>query len=177
MNQNRSCYRLHQFPSLARRAADRFVQIMPTQNQVGLIEFSNEADTCVTLSPLETTGDKIHREIFSLRAWGSTALYDAVIKAIDDMKSADSGGADRIKAVVVLSDGQDTSSHATLNQVVARIKEVRTGRTPILVIPVAYGSDADMSALSAIARASATKVQSGDPEEIEHLLEIISSYF
>jgi hypothetical protein len=42
---------------------------------------------------------------------------------------------------------------------------------------VAYGSDADIAALNSIARASATKVQSGAPEDILQVLEIISSYF
>ena len=47
----------------------------------------------------------------------------------------------------------------------------------MLIIPVAYGSDADIAALNSIAQASATKVQSGDPKDILKLLEIISSYF
>jgi hypothetical protein len=46
-----------------------------------------------------------------------------------------------------------------------------------VVIPIAYGSDADISTLNSIARAANTKVQSGDPEEIRTLLELISSYF
>jgi hypothetical protein len=42
---------------------------------------------------------------------------------------------------------------------------------------VAYGRDADISALNAIARASDTKVQSGDPATIKRLLDVIGSYF
>ena len=59
----------------------------------------------------------------------------------------------------------------------ARIDRAREGRNPVLVIPVAYGSDADIATLNAIARASSTKVQSGDPDDILQVLEIISSYF
>jgi hypothetical protein len=47
----------------------------------------------------------------------------------------------------------------------------------VVVIPVAYGGDADINALNSIARASATRVQSGDPENIQQVLQIISSYF
>jgi len=43
----------------------------------------------------------------------------------------------------------------------------------MLVIPVAYGTNA----LRAIARASATRVQSGDPENISEVLELIGSFF
>jgi hypothetical protein len=42
---------------------------------------------------------------------------------------------------------------------------------------VAYGSNADIETLSSIARASSTKVQSGDPKNITSVLDIISSYF
>ncbi len=53
----------------------------------------------------------------------------------------------------------------------------REERNPIIVIPIAYGSDADIHALNTIARASATRIQSSDPEDIQQVLEIISSYF
>ena len=78
---------------------------------------------------------------------------------------------------MVLSDGMDTNSTATLNDVLTKINAARSGRNPILVIPVAYGSDADIASLNSIAQASSTKVQSGDPKNIQNLLEIISSYF
>jgi hypothetical protein len=61
--------------------------------------------------------------------------------------------------------------------VVAQIQAGREDRNPVIVIPVAYGGDADINALNSIARASATRVQSGNPEDIESLLELISSYF
>jgi Ca-activated chloride channel family protein len=84
---------------------------------------------------------------------------------------------DRIQAIVVLSDGQDTSSQTSLQSVVELISINKEERNPVIVIPVAYGGDADINALNAIARASATKVQSGDPENIQRVLEIIGSYF
>ena len=47
----------------------------------------------------------------------------------------------------------------------------------MIVIPVAYGADADVNTLSSLARASNTRVQSGDARNILNVLEIISSYF
>jgi hypothetical protein len=76
-----------------------------------------------------------------------------------------------------LSDGQDTSSQVPLQNVVELIQANREDRNPVIVIPVAYGGDADINALNNIARASATRVQSGDPDNIQRVLEIISSYF
>jgi hypothetical protein len=76
-----------------------------------------------------------------------------------------------------LSDGQDTSSFTALQQVIDLIQAGREDRNPVIVIPVAYGGDADINALNSIARASATRVQSGDPDNIQNVLQIISSYF
>ena len=161
----------------ARTAANIFLDNMPTQNQVGLVTFNHLPNYQVPLASFEGAGTNIRSEINALYADGDTALFDAIIKAIEIARPADGADNDRIKAIVVLSDGEDTASVNSLNDAIAAIKAVRSDRNPVLVIPVAYGSDADINALNGIARASATKVQSGDPEDIERVLELISSYF
>jgi hypothetical protein len=57
------------------------------------------------------------------------------------------------------------------------VEASRDSLNPVILIPVAYGSDADVNALNSLARASSTRVQSGDPQSILGVLEIISSYF
>jgi hypothetical protein len=78
---------------------------------------------------------------------------------------------------VVLSDGQDTESKTKIQAVTEKINSTRGDANPIIVIPVAYGKDADIATLNSIARASSTKVQSGDPDNIRSVLQLISSYF
>lgn len=162
----------------AREAAKKFMDNMPKQNRVGLTLFNDAVEPKVAMGLAEDVDGQMRQEIAAMQANGSTAMYDALIATIDQLQAADpSEGQDRIRAIVFLSDGQDTNSTATLNDVLSKISAARTGRNPILIIPVAYGSDADIAALNSIAQASATKVQSGDPKDIEKLLEIISSYF
>jgi Ca-activated chloride channel family protein len=161
-----------------RTAAIAFLGKLPKQNRVGLTVFNDNALNLVPPGLVEEVSNQITAEITNLTAIGGTALYDTLIKTIDEMIATQPAeGEDRIRAIVLLSDGQDTVSTATLNDVLAKIAEGRTGRNPILIIPVAYGSDADITALNSIAHASSTKVQSGDPKDISKLLEIISSYF
>jgi Ca-activated chloride channel family protein len=160
-----------------RSAASQFLDNMPTQNRVGLMVFNQEPQILHPLASWEATHDDIKRSVGGLQADGDTALYDTLLSAIDHMRDTAEEGEDRIKAIVLLSDGKDTVSEASLNDVINRLEEARTGRNPVLVIPVAYGSDADIAALNSIARASSTKVQSGAPEDILQVLEIISSYF
>ena len=64
-----------------------------------------------------------------------------------------------------------------LNDAISRARSQQRRLNPVILIPVAYGSDADINALNALARASNTKVQSGDPQSILGVLQIISSYF
>jgi Ca-activated chloride channel family protein len=164
----------------ARQAANAFLDKMPAQNRVGLIIFNHDVHEIVPLDTFEGVGGNIRDVVNSLQAQGDTALYQAIAEAIETVRAAEGEQDDRIKAIVVLSDGEDTASDAYdlgLNDVVAIIKSARSDRNPVLVIPVAYGADADINSLNAIARASATKVQSGDPNDIQRVLEIISSYF
>ncbi len=161
----------------AKDASARFLDGMSVQNRVGVIQFNSDVSSVSELSSLESAAARTKTSIGELYADGDTALYDSIIAAVDQVQSIGEEGDDRIRAIIVLSDGQDTASRASLNDVVAKVQSARSGRNPVLVIPVAYGSDADISALNAIARASATKVQSGNPEDIQSLLDLLSSYF
>jgi Ca-activated chloride channel family protein len=161
----------------AKQAATIFVNNMPPQNQVGLITFESSVNELVPLASAEGNQAEMTNQINSLRAEGDTALYDAIQQSIEFLKSSRGEEDDRIQSVVVLSDGQDTYSQITLQQVVEVINASHEDRNPVIVIPVAYGGDADINALNSIARASATRVQSGNPEDIQSLLELISSYF
>lgn len=162
-----------------RTAAVKFLDAMPKQNRLGLTVFNDRAQELVPPGLVEDVSGEIRADIEGLQAKNGTALYDTLIQTVEELQTtaATADNRDRIRAIVLLSDGQDTASSSTLNQVIAKISEARTGRSPVLIIPVAYGSDADIGSLNSIAQASATKVQSGDPKDIQKLLEIISSYF
>ncbi|RME46248.1 MAG: extracellular solute-binding protein, partial [Caldilineae bacterium] len=151
----------------AREAARAFLDNMPSQNRVGLLQFNQDVNLIVPLASAEGAGANVRQAIDTLQAAGDTALYDAILQAMEVVRQGDDASADRIKAIVVLSDGQDTASFNALNDVITAINAARSDRNPVLVIPVAYGGDADINALNAIARASSTKVQSGDPKDIQ----------
>jgi Ca-activated chloride channel homolog len=159
----------------ARQAALAFVDKAEPQNHVGLIAFNNNVETLVELDTMEKNKGALREQIGSLSASGGTALFDAILQTSEKFSAA--GDTNRIRAIVILSDGRDTESKAKIQAVIEKINSTHGDLNPIIVIPVAYGSDADIGALNAIARASSTKVQSGDPKDIRSLLELISSYF
>ena len=155
----------------AKQAAQEFLNRLPPQNQVALVEFNDISTTLVPMNSYESIQGQLRQSIDGLYADGGTALYDAIIEAANSIQNEDG---DRIRAIIVLSDGQDTASVHSLRDVTSL---ARGERNPLLIFPVAYGRDADISALNNIARFSSTKVLSGDPEGIKELFELISSYF
>lgn len=162
--------------SQAKQAAEAFVNNMEANNRVGLAVFSDELRVLVPLDQVEKNRNQLLPTIRSLNADGGTELYDSLTQTVEMMNELEDEN--RIRAVVLLSDGADTGdSGATLNDAVRAIGASRESLNPVIVIPVAYGADADVGALNNIARASATRVQSGDAADILSVLQIISSYF
>ncbi|MCC6803508.1 MAG: VWA domain-containing protein [Anaerolineae bacterium] len=160
----------------AREAALAFLDRMEPTNRVGLMIFSDQIELRVPLGNFESTQDQLESHIKSLRAGGGTELFQAVEQASAVFANDDSDN--RIRAVVLLSDGADTGDQGvSLNDAVNAIQATSESLNPVILIPVAYGADADINALNSLARASNTKVQSGDPQSILGVLQIISSYF
>ena len=159
----------------ARKAAQRFLDLLPPQNRLTLITFNDTIVQQNELAPFEQVEATVRAQVDGIVAGGGTALYDAVAAAADllDQAAAQDGG-NRIRAIVVLSDGQDTGSMNSLNDLT---QLDRGEQNPLLIFPVAYGADADISALNTIARTSSTKVISGDESGIQQLFELLSSYF
>lgn len=160
----------------AREAAQAFLDRMEPTNRVGLTLFNDQIEVRVPLGNFESTQDQLNSHVRSLRAGGGTELYQAVQYATEQLsRNTDDN---RIRAIVLLSDGADTGDSGTsLNDAIRAIEASRDDLNPVILIPVAYGADADINALNALARASNTKVQSGDPQSILGVLQIISSYF
>jgi Ca-activated chloride channel family protein len=155
----------------ARAAAQRFLDLLPPQNQITLITFNDTIMQQNELAPFEQAESTVRGKIDAIVANGGTALYDAVAAAALIL---DQGEGNRIRAIVVLSDGQDTASQNNLN---ALTQVDRGEQNPLLIFPVAYGDDADISALNTIARTSSTKVITGDESGIQQLFALLSSYF
>lgn len=179
----------------ARQALARFLDRVDSRSRVGLMTFSDivtiweppgnleEIDgilrayiTCqgdgVTVMPNNPLSGKC------LRASGSTSLHTALRIAIDVTTAT--SPPERIRAVLLLSDGQDTCSAqgcATLEDVLYKIEQTRDSLNPVIVIPIAYGSDADRPTLNSYARSSGTLLIDGDPRNIDDLLRFLSEYF
>jgi VWFA-related protein len=115
----------------AKEAAISFIDSLGPSDLVGLVTFSTEA---TELIPLTDDKDTVKSTIEGLSAEGDTALYDAIIKSVDILKRIPAGR----KAVIVLADGEDTSSEYTLQDAIGEAT-----RWSIPIYPVGFGSVTD----------------------------------
>jgi VWFA-related protein len=94
--------------SVAQDAAIAFVETAQRNDRVSVTEFNDRANI---LQPLGGDVGGAARAIRATWARGSTALYNGLYMAMTEMVRSRRGSQDiRKQAVVVLSDGQDTSS-------------------------------------------------------------------
>jgi len=101
----------------ARSALDRFLyDLLDPQDEIFLQQFSNDPNL---LQGWTTDRQKLSRALSRATPHGGTAMYDAVAEAIPLVQQ----GQFRKKALVVISDGNDTSSTTRLRDVQQQIRE------------------------------------------------------
>jgi VWFA-related protein len=98
----------------AQEAAIGFVRQIGSADLATVIDFDSGVETAQTL-----TGDKqaLEQAIRRTAAGGSTALYNAVYIALKELAKSPSGEVPRRRAIIVLSDGDDTSSLISFDEV------------------------------------------------------------
>jgi Ca-activated chloride channel homolog len=157
----------------AQLALSSFIdQIQSDREQVGLVAFSGSVRELEALGPLADGRAALKASVAQLTPGGETALYDAVLFATDKLQKR--RDTDRINAIVVMTDGQDTASQASLEQVV---KAVQSSDPAVLVFAVAYGDDADPRVLSQIADAVGGQAYTSYPATVRRLYELIAQFF
>jgi VWFA-related protein len=116
----------------AQKAASGFVDTLRETDRAMLVEFSEKV---YMLSDLSNDKPALKRLITSTKALGGTALYDAVHTSLRRLARYD-----QRKAIVILSDGDDSQSQSTYKKI---LDEAKAG--DVTVYSIALGSSfADM---------------------------------
>jgi Ca-activated chloride channel family protein len=97
-----------------KKAVKEFLGDVPVQDQVTLLGFN---DNIFTLTRKTTDPADRMKAVDRLAPWGSTALYDVLLRGVE-MLGHQAGR----KALVVFTDGEDQGSHATINDVERRLQ-------------------------------------------------------
>ena len=121
---------------MAQEAAVRFVDSLEPGDEVQVVEFGSRVVTLVELTP---DFAEVANAIRSTTVEGATALYNAIYISLKDLEAYPSDQFDR-RAIVVLSDGNDTQS-------VLRFDDVReqTRKSNIIIYAISLrASDRDL---------------------------------
>ena len=145
------------------------------QERVGLTVFSSDVRETVPMADLASNRPALQSAISDLHADGDTALLDAVDWAYEALQSRQDR--ERINAIVVMTDGKENNSRIRLRDLTQKLQQGSQSGLPIVTFCVAYGSDADMGTLQAIAAATEGQTRRGSPETIRELYKLLSTYF
>ena len=92
-----------------KNSVKRFLAALRPQDQVTLTAFN---DNLFTLTGRETSPERRLRAVDRLKPWGGTALYDVIVRGLQQLSKQPGR-----RVLVVFSDGDDRTSHATLESV------------------------------------------------------------
>jgi Ca-activated chloride channel family protein len=111
--------------STAQEAAIGFARRLRPQDLAEVIDFDSRV---VVLQAFSNSASDLEQAIRKTSAGGSTSLYNAVYIALKDLKKAIATNAEDIRrqAVIVLSDGEDTSSLLPFEEVLDLAKRSET---------------------------------------------------
>jgi Ca-activated chloride channel family protein len=113
---------------LTQEAATRFLEAIPRARDLLTIFFDQD----IRISRYDSEHQQgLFERILDARATGNTALYDAI--AVYLSRVQDSGGR---KVLVILTDGEDTTSALSLSEVMDLVRS-----SPVTIYPIAFSGD------------------------------------
>ncbi|PWH14430.1 MAG: VWA domain-containing protein [Anaerolineae bacterium] len=160
----------------ARASLLEFVKKLDDRDRLQIILFSSKISTLTPLTPLGPKRQQVLNSVAGIFEQGDTKLYDATLAAYQDL--AANGNPDHIRAIVILSDGADTASNQTLDEVMSQINAAAgEGGNAIKIFTIAFGSDADENVLKQIAEPTGGKQYKSSPENIQKIYDEIATFF
>jgi Ca-activated chloride channel family protein len=163
----------------AREGAKQLVSLLTDNDTFSLLPFNNNLSWASQDVALKQGRTQSLETIGSLFASGGTALYDSIAAGYAHLQARQTSDPDRdskIRALVVLTDGADTSSQLQYAQLMDQIRYDGEQHT-IRVFTIAYGRDAKQDILRDIAEATKAKSYEGTPKNITDVFRDISTFF
>lgn len=151
----------------ARTAVERFLfDLLDVEDEFSVIAFNHEP---APLTDWTQSRDVVTRAMAPLRPFGSTALYDAVLTTLPMMSTR----AKERGSVVIISDGADTASDATLRDVRSALVRTDAFVYAIAIDPPAKRAINEVVNVSALNEITAGS--GGNTELVHETAEIVAA--
>ena len=118
-------------------AVERFTRRIHQNDEIFLITFSGRA---VLQQDFTDDREKLSQVLRHVTATGGTALYDALSEALTKIRT----GRHNKRAILLITDGQDTASSAKLDEVLQTIRQSDVLVYPIGISALTYAKDFDV---------------------------------
>jgi Ca-activated chloride channel family protein len=155
-----------------------FIKRLDPNDQIFVLGFGSGGVVELGGGRAGDVAEDLSKTLSGLYASGGTPLYDSICQAIslvDKLQSeADAAGDRRLYGIVLLSDGDDTSSQRSENQMFGCLPSGEDV-TGVKIFTIAYGEDANVDLMLRIANRTNGKEFQGDPESIENIYNSISA--
>jgi Ca-activated chloride channel family protein len=159
----------------ARNSLRQFVDLLDDRDRLQVILFSDELTTLTPLSPLGEKRQDVLTRIAGIVEDGDTRLYDSVKLAFDELES--NGDPEHIHAIVALTDGNDTASTISLDQLMNQVGASSESGDATKIFTIAFGSNADKKVMQQIAETTGAKQYDSDPQTISEIYAEIATFF
>jgi len=118
-------------------AVERFIRRVDQNDEIFLISFSGRP---VLRQDFTNDRQKLSQALGKVNPTGGTALYDALTDGLTKIRT----GRHSKRAILLITDGQDTASTSTLDEVVQSIRQSDMLIYPVGISPLTYAKDFDV---------------------------------
>jgi len=161
----------------ARQGTISFLELLQKNDEVQIRTFSDDIQLMRPDGPVGQVGESLAATLAELHHRSDTAFYDAVCETVDKantrIEQSRADNESRLFAIVILSDGIDTSSQLSEEKMMECLPGGEDAEG-IKIFTIAYGSDADEDLLERIAVQSNGRFYKSDPENLAEVYERIS---
>jgi Ca-activated chloride channel family protein len=158
----------------AKAGAKAFLATLDPRDQITLEFFDAVVYPPVGPLTVKDARAELESRIDGVSAGGGTALYDATAVATKLLMDPKRAGAHRIRAIVVMTDGQDTDSHAGLAETKLAIAAEGHRAT---VFTIGYGAEPSEDVLTQLATAGDGAFSRGNVDTIVGLFRDMAAFF
>jgi Ca-activated chloride channel family protein len=158
----------------AKRGAKAFLGTLDPRDQVTLMFFDGKVYPPFGPVAVGAAKAELEARIDGISAGGETAVYDAAHAAYAALSARRGPSAHRIRAIVVMTDGEDNRSRRTLDELRT---ELRSEDRAATVFTLAYGPAPSRAALQGLATDGGGAFAEGDVGSILGVYRDLASFF
>ncbi len=160
----------------AKAGAVQFIRAMKPRDRVQVVVFSDQVTPLSDVCEIASCGEDLGQKVSTVFAEGGTALYDSIAAYYKELSAIKKSGEKRRYAILVLTDGDDTKSSLSFEDLMAVFPKGEDYDVP-KVYTIAYGGEAKKDLLAQISNKTNARLFESSAAEIAKTYRELSADF